>query len=37
MTPGLIDEIVIFDLLALCLAVATVNIIWYVVKKSFPG
>ena len=36
MTPGLIDEIVIFDLLALCLAVVTVNIIWYVVKKAFP-
>src|SRR6516164_902995 len=36
MTAGLIDEIVIFDLLALCLAVATVNIIWYVVKKAFP-
>ena len=31
-----IDEIVIFDLLALCLAVATVNIIWYAVKKAFP-
>ena len=36
MTARLIDEIVIFDLLALCLAVVTVNIIWYVVKKAFP-
>jgi hypothetical protein len=36
MTPGLIDEIVLVDLLALFLAVATVEIIWYVVKKVFP-
>ena len=37
MMAGIVDEIVIFDLSALCLAVVTVNIIWYVVKKSFPG
>ena len=37
MTPGLLDEIVVIDLLALLLAVAMVEIIWYVVKKSFPG
>ena len=36
MTAGLIDEIVLIDLLALFLAVATVEIIWYVVKKAFP-
>ena len=36
MMAGIVDEIVIFDLLALCLAVVTVNIIWYVVKKAFP-
>jgi hypothetical protein len=37
MTPGLIDEIVLIDLLALFLAVATVEIVWYIVKKGFPG
>jgi|SRR6516164_3215683 len=36
MMAGIVDEIVIFDLSALCLAVVTVNIIWYVVKKAFP-
>ena len=36
MMAGIVDEIIIFDLLALCLAVVTVNIIWYVVKKAFP-
>jgi hypothetical protein len=36
MTPGLIDEIVLVDLLALFLAVAAVEINWYVVKKAFP-
>ena len=36
MTPGLVDEIVVIDLLALFLAVAAVEIIWYVVKKAFP-
>ena len=37
MTPGLIDEIVFIDLLALFLAVATVETVWYVVKKAFPN
>ena len=36
MTRGLVDEIVVIDLLALFLAVAAVEIIWYVVKKAFP-
>ena len=36
MTPGLVDEIVVIDLLALLLAVAMVEIIWYVVEKAFP-
>jgi len=36
MTPGLLDEIVVIDLLALLLAVAMVEIIWYVVEKAFP-
>ena len=36
MTPGLVDEIVVIDLLALLLAVAMVEIIWYVFKKAFP-
>jgi len=31
MMAGLIDEIVVIDLLALFLAVAAVEIIWYVV------
>ena len=35
MMAGLIDEVVIIDLLALFLAIATVEIIWYVVKKAF--
>lgn len=37
MTPGLIDEIVFIDLLALFLAVATVETVWYVVNKAFPN
>lgn len=35
-SPFLIDEIVLVDLLALFLSVATVSILWYVVKKIFP-
>ncbi len=35
-SPFLIDEIVLIDLLALFLAIATVSILWYVVKKAFP-
>jgi hypothetical protein len=35
-SPFLIDEIVLFDLVALVLAVATVWLLWYVVKKAFP-
>ena len=34
-SPFLIDEIVLIDALALFLAVATVSILWYVVKKIF--
>src|SRR5215472_6689619 len=37
MTAGLVDEIVLIDLIALFLAVATVEIVWYVVKKAFPN
>ena len=36
-SPFLIDEIVLIDALALFLAVATVSILWYVVKKIFRG
>jgi hypothetical protein len=36
MTAALIEEIVLIDLLALFLAVATVEIIWYFLKKAFP-
>ena len=35
-SPFLIDEIVLIDLLALVVAIATVSILWYVVKKAFP-
>src|SRR5262249_25519923 len=31
-----VDEIVLIDLVALFLAVATVEIIWYGLKKAFP-
>jgi hypothetical protein len=34
-SPGLI--ILLVDLLALFLSVATVSILWYVVKKAFPN
>jgi hypothetical protein len=32
----LIDEIVLADVLALFLSIATVSILWYVLKKIFP-
>jgi tungstate transport system substrate-binding protein len=35
-SPFFFDEIVLIDLLALFLAIATVSILWYVVKKAFP-
>ena len=35
-SPFLFDEIVLIDLLALVAAIATVFILWYVVKKAFP-
>jgi hypothetical protein len=35
-SPFLIDEIVLVDLMALFLSVVTVSILWYVVKKIFP-
>ena len=35
MTP--LDEIVIVDLVALFLAIGTVSIFWYLVKKAFPN
>ena len=34
-SPFLLDEIILVDLLALFLAVATVSILWYVIKKIF--
>ena len=37
MTPGLIDEIIFIDLLALVLSVATVEIVWYAAKKALPA
>jgi hypothetical protein len=35
-SPFLFDEIVLIDLLALVVTIATVFILWYVVKKAFP-
>jgi hypothetical protein len=35
-SPFLSDEIALVDLLALFLAISTVSILWYVVKKTFP-
>jgi hypothetical protein len=35
-SAGLIDEIVLIDLVALFLSVATASIVWYVAKKIFP-
>jgi tungstate transport system substrate-binding protein len=35
-SPVFFDEIVLIDLLALVVAIATVSILWYFVKKAFP-
>ena len=35
-SPLLFDELVMIDLLALVVAIVTVSILWYVVKKAFP-
>jgi len=35
-SPFLFDELVLINLLALVVAIATVSILWYVVKKTFP-
>jgi hypothetical protein len=35
-SPFLFGEIVLIDLLALVVAIATVSILWYVVKKAVP-
>jgi tungstate transport system substrate-binding protein len=35
-SPFLFDELVLIDLLALVVAIATVSILWYVVKRAFP-
>jgi hypothetical protein len=37
MTPGFVDEIVFIDLLALFLAIVTVEIVWYVARKTSPN
>jgi hypothetical protein len=36
-SPGLIYELLLVDLLAISLSVATVSILWYVVKKAFQN
>jgi hypothetical protein len=36
LSNGLIDEIIAVNLLAIFLSVATVSILWHVVKKAFP-
>ena len=35
-SPVFFDEIVLIDLLALVVAIASVSMLWYVVKKAFP-
>ena len=35
-SPFLFDETVLIDLLALVVSIATVSVLWYVVKKAFP-
>jgi tungstate transport system substrate-binding protein len=35
-SPVFFDEIVLIDLLALVVAIATVSIVWYVAKQAFP-
>jgi hypothetical protein len=35
-SPFLFEEIVLIDLLALVVSIATVFILWYVIKKAFP-
>jgi ABC-type glycerol-3-phosphate transport system substrate-binding protein len=35
-SPFLFNETVLIDLLALTMAIATVSILWYVVKRAFP-
>ncbi len=37
MTPGLIYEIVLIDLLALFLAVGTVSVLWHISKRTSPN
>jgi hypothetical protein len=36
LSTGFFDEIILIDLVALALSIATVSIIWYVIKKIFP-
>ena len=36
-SPALIDEIILIDFVALFLAIVTVSILWYFVKKLFPN
>ena len=36
-SPALIDEIILIDFVALSLAIVTVSILWYLVKKLFPN
>src|SRR6516165_2273994 len=36
-SPTLIDEIILIDFVALFLAIVTVSILWYLVKKLFPN
>jgi hypothetical protein len=37
LSADVIDEIVVIDLMAIVLSVATVSILWNVVKKAFPN
>jgi hypothetical protein len=35
-SSGLVGEIVLMDVVALFLSIATVSVLWYVAKKIFP-
>jgi hypothetical protein len=36
LSPGLVDEIVLVDLVALGLSIVTVSIVWYGIRRIFP-
>src|SRR6516164_6578097 len=36
LSPGIVDEIVLVDLVALGLSIVTVSIVWYGIRRIFP-